>query len=86
MSKYNFHHYIQPDQMDCDPTCLRMVAKHHGRSICLEKLRKLSETTREGSSLKNIADSAEKIGFRTLGVKINYNKLKNDAPLPAISH
>ena len=70
--------------MDCGPTCLRMVAKHYGRSISLEKLRKLSETTREGSSLKNIANTAEKIGFRTLGVKINFQKLQKEAPLPAI--
>jgi ATP-binding cassette subfamily B protein len=63
-----------------------MVAKHYGRSISLEKLRKLSETTREGSSLKNIADIAEKIGFRTLGVKIDFNKLKKDAPLPCIEN
>ena len=76
--------YQQPDEMDCGPTCLRMVAKHYGRSISLEKLRKLSETTREGSSLKNIANTAEKIGFRTLGVKINFQKLQKEAPLPAI--
>ncbi|WP_066755541.1 cysteine peptidase family C39 domain-containing protein [Crocinitomix algicola] len=55
----------QPNQMNCGPTCLRMIAKHYGRSISLEKLRKLSETTREGPSLKNIADTAENIGFRT---------------------
>ncbi|PCJ00457.1 MAG: ABC transporter ATP-binding protein [Flavobacteriales bacterium] len=72
--------------MDCGPTCLRMLAKFYGRSISLSKLRKLSETTREGSSLKNIADSAEKIGFRTLGVKVNFNKLNNEAPLPCIVH
>ena len=79
-----FTHYKQPDQMDCGPTCLRMIAKHYGRTISLEKLRKLSETTREGSSLKNIANTAEKIGFRTLGVKINFKKLQKEAPLPAI--
>ena len=79
-----FHHYQQLDEMDCGPTCLRMIAKHYGRSISLEKLRKLSETTREGSSLKNIANTAEKIGFRTLGVKINFKKLQKEAPLPAI--
>jgi ATP-binding cassette subfamily B protein len=79
-----FHHYQQPDEMDCGPTCLRMIAKHFGRTISLEKLRKLSETTREGSSLKNIANTAEKIGFRTLGVKINFQKLQKEAPLPAI--
>jgi len=84
MTKFTF--YKQLNLMDCGPTCLRMVSKNYGRSISLEKLRKLSETTREGSSLKNIADTAEKIGFRTLGVKINFNKLKVDAPLPCILH
>jgi len=84
MSRVGFTHYQQPDEMDCGPTCLRMIAKHYGRSISLEKLRKLSETTREGSSLKNIANTAEKIGFRTLGVKINFQKLQKEAPLPAI--
>ena len=30
MSRFVF--YKQPDQMDCGPTCLRMVAKHFGRN------------------------------------------------------
>ena len=86
MAKSKFISILQPDQMDCGPTCLRMVSKHYGRSISLEKLRNLSETTREGSSLSKIADSAEKIGFRTLGVKLSFEKLKQDAPFPAILH
>jgi ATP-binding cassette subfamily B protein len=72
--------------MDCGPTCLRIITKHYGRVISLSKLRTLSETTREGSSLKNIADTAEKIGFRTLGVKISFNKLLEEAPLPCLIH
>ncbi|WP_066755554.1 peptidase domain-containing ABC transporter [Crocinitomix algicola] len=86
MGRVNFSFYNQPDQMDCGPTCLRMIAKHYGRGISLEKLRKLSETTREGSSLKNIADTAENIGFRTIGVKVSFEKLEKDAPLPCIVH
>ena len=70
--------------MDCGPTCLRMVAKFYGRTISLTKLRTLSETTREGSSLRNIADTAEKIGFRTLGVKVTFQKFAEEAPLPCI--
>ena len=79
-----FPHYYQPDTMDCGPTCLRIIAKHYGRAISLSKLRALSQTTREGSSLKNIADTAEKIGFRALGVKVNFKKLQKEAPLPCI--
>lgn len=81
-----FPFYQQPDQMDCGPTCLRMLAKYYGRAISLNKLRSISETTREGASLKNIADAAEKIGFRTLGVKVSFQKLQEDAPLPCIVH
>lgn len=84
MSKFPF--YKQPDQMDCGPTCLRIIAKHYGRSVSLEKLRKLSETTREGSSLKTISDAAEKLGFRTLGAKTDLVKLTEEAPLPCILH
>lgn len=79
-----FPFYHQPDFMDCGPTCLRMVAKFYGRTISLSKLRTLSETTREGSSLKNIADTAEKVGFRTLGVKVTFQKFAEEAPLPCI--
>ena len=84
MTKFPF--YKQPDAMDCGPTCLRIIAKYYGKSISLAKIRSLSETTREGTSIKNIADTAEKIGFRTLGVKLNFHKLIANAPLPCIIH
>lgn len=76
--------YMQPDSMDCGPTCLRMIAKHYGRSVSLEKLRSFSETTRLGSSLQILSSAAERIGLRTLAVKINLQSLKQDAPLPCI--
>jgi len=72
--------------MDCGATCLRMIAKHYGRRISLPKLRRLSETTREGTSLRRLSDAAEKIGFRTLGVKINFDLLAEEVPLPCIVH
>ncbi|UTW60630.1 peptidase domain-containing ABC transporter [bacterium SCSIO 12741] len=80
----SFPFYKQPDTMDCGPTCLRMISKFYGRSISLEKLRRLAEATREGVSLKNLADAAEKVGFRTLGVRLTYDQLKDDVPLPCI--
>lgn len=82
MKKFPF--YKQPDSMDCGPTCLRMVAKYSGKSISLERLRNLCETTKLGSSLKGMSDAAENIGFRTLAVKIDLKSLKKEAPLPGI--
>jgi ATP-binding cassette subfamily B protein len=65
----NFPHYRQLDSMDCGPTCLRIVAKHYGRTYSLQSLREKSFITREGVSMLGISDAAESIGFRTSGVK-----------------
>lgn len=78
-------HYKQSDQKDCGPTCLKIVAKHFGKTIAIQELRKLTETTRAGSSLLGLSDAAEKLGFRSLGVKISLEKLL-EAPLPCILH
>lgn len=77
--------YIQADIKDCGPTCLKIIGKYYGKTINIQQLRDLSETTREGSNLLYLSDAAEKIGFRTLGVKLNLERLK-EAPLPCILH
>lgn len=81
----NFPFYKQPDSKDCGPTCLKTIAKYHGKTLNIQILRSLSETTREGSNLLTLSDAAEKIGFRTLGVKLSINKLE-EVPLPCILH
>jgi ATP-binding cassette, subfamily B, bacterial len=76
----------QQDAMDCGPTCLRMVAKHYGRNLSAQELREAAEIGKEGVNMLGIAQAAEKVGFRTLGVKVNLFKLKKEAPLPCIIH
>lgn len=71
--------------MDCGPTCLRMIAKHYGRTYSQKTMSRLCEINREGVSLLGISDAAEKIGFRTLGVKLSNEQLK-EAELPCILH
>ncbi len=80
-----FPYYKQLDNKDCGPSCLKIITKYYNRSIAIQEFRKLSETTREGSSLFGISNAAEKIGFRSLGVKIKLNDLL-EAPLPCILH
>ncbi|RZL38348.1 MAG: peptidase domain-containing ABC transporter, partial [Pedobacter sp.] len=84
MKKFPF--YKQPDAKDCGPTCLRIIAKHYNKSIPLQQIRTLSETTREGSGLLGLSNAAENLGFRTLGVKIDFDTLVAEAPLPCIVH
>ncbi|TYP72220.1 peptidase domain-containing ABC transporter [Aquimarina intermedia] len=83
MAKFPF--YKQAESKDCGPTCIKIIAKHYGRVLNTANLRMLSETTREGSSLLGLSEAVEKIGFRSLGVKLSLNQLK-DAPLPCIVH
>ncbi|MEP1140608.1 MAG: cysteine peptidase family C39 domain-containing protein, partial [Balneola sp.] len=80
----SFPHFRQLDQMDCGPTCLRMVAKHYGRTYSLESLRQQSGISREGVSLLGISEAAENIGFRTVGVKLTPEQLFKEAPMPCI--
>lgn len=80
-----FPFYRQHDQMDCGPTCLRMVAKHYGRNYSIQRLRELCNISRVGVSLLGISEAAEKIGFRTLGAKIALEHLPK-ADLPCVLH
>jgi ATP-binding cassette subfamily B protein len=81
-----FPFYKQLDVMDCGPTCLRMVAKYYGKNYTLQTLRDKSYITREGVSMLGISDAAEAIGFRSMGVRITFEQILKEAPLPCIAH
>ncbi len=76
MKLKKFTHYRQADHKDCGPTCLKIIAKYYGKTINIQELRDFSETTREGSNLLFLSDAAEKIGFRTLGVKLSVKRIE----------
>ncbi|WP_461631563.1 peptidase domain-containing ABC transporter [Labilibaculum euxinus] len=80
----SFPFFKQMDAMDCGPTCLRMIAKFHGRSFSQEFLREKTQIGKEGVNLLGIADAAERIGLKSLGLKISFEQLLNDIPFPAI--
>jgi len=63
------------ESKDCGPTCLRIISRHYDRNIPIQYLRSICETTKQGTSLLNISDSAESIGFRTLGLKASTKDL-----------
>ncbi len=83
---YNkFPNYRQHDGKDCGPTCLKIIAQHYNKSLPIQFLKEISETQKTGTSLDNISSAAEKIGFRSISVKISLSTLK-EAPLPCIVH
>ncbi|MEA5460948.1 peptidase domain-containing ABC transporter [Arcicella sp. LKC2W] len=83
-SKFKF--FRQLDFMDCGPTSLKMVAAFHGKDYSIDFLRASTYIQRSGVSLNGISEAAEKIGFKTLKVKLTVEQLISQAPLPAILH
>lgn len=81
-----FPFFKQQYEKDCGPTCLKMVAKFYGKNISIEKIRKDSRISRDGVSLLGLAEAAEKMGFKTIVLKITPQQLIQEAPKPAILH
>ena len=81
-----FLHYHQLESADCGPSCLRMIAKYYGRNYSVQYLREQAFITREGGSMLGISDAAERIGFRTMGVKVTLEQLRTEVPLPCVLH
>lgn len=86
MTFKKFPEEFQLDKMDCGPACLKIIAKYYGRFYNLHFLRDLCGTTREGISVLNITNGAEKIGLKTRVVRCSFKQLLDVVPLPCIVH
>ena len=67
----SFQFYKQLNEMDCGPTCLRMVAKYYGKHFNIDSIRQISGYGKEGVSLLGISEAAEKIGTPNYEVEIS---------------
>jgi ATP-binding cassette subfamily B protein len=63
-----------------------MVAKHYGRHYTAQTLREKAQISREGVSMLGIAEAADTIGLKAMGIKLDLNNLVSDVPLPCILH
>lgn len=72
--------------MDCGAACLQIISKFYGRYFSQQTMRDLCHITRNGVSLRGISDAAETMGYRTIGAKLTWEQLQNDAMLPCIVH
>jgi ATP-binding cassette, subfamily B, bacterial len=79
-------YFRQLDNMDCGPTCLKMISAYYGKDYSLDFFRANSYITKNGVSFLGLSEAAEKIGFRTLVGKITYEQLTEEVPLPCILH
>ena len=67
--------------------CLKMICEYYGKNYELDDLKEVvASDQEEGVSMLAMNDAAESLGFRTMGVKLDYAKLKEEVVLPCIIH
>jgi ATP-binding cassette, subfamily B, bacterial len=82
----SFSFVKQPDAMDCGPACLKMVAGYYKKNFLLESIRRKCFITRDGVSFMGLSEAADNLGFRTVGVRVSFEMLSENVPLPCIVH
>ena len=76
---------LQDGIKDCGICCLLSIIRFYGGEVSKEYLREITNTTKDGVSLYNLKEAAEKIGFDAIGLtgKIEEINVNN---LPCIAH
>lgn len=73
---------LQHDQSDCGPSCLLSLIQYYKGSGSLEKLRELSGTTQQGTTLLGLYQAANQLGFTASGKEADIQALiDHSAPL-----
>ncbi|MDZ8258557.1 peptidase domain-containing ABC transporter [Nostoc sp. ChiQUE01b] len=79
---------LQHSEEDCGAASLATIAKHHGRTFTLNRVREAVGTGSRGTSLLGLKRGAEVLGFNARQVKASPQVIDqlDQAPLPAIIH
>lgn len=84
--KRPFPNFKQLDTMDCGPTCLQIVAAHHGGNFDINYLREISGSNQSGVFIGGLLDAATHMQMDAMAVSVTFERLKKDVPLPCIIH
>jgi ATP-binding cassette subfamily B protein len=68
-------HTMQLDQSDCGVACLMSLIKLYGGTNSIEKLRELSGTSKQGTTMLGLYQVANQIGFTSEGCEADLNAL-----------
>lgn len=78
-------HVLQHDQSDCGVACLLSLIHYYGGVNSLENLRELSGTSKQGTTLLGLYQTANRIGFTAEGNEADIQALINHGA-PVILH
>ncbi|WP_088243467.1 peptidase domain-containing ABC transporter, partial [Calothrix rhizosoleniae] len=78
----------QHSEEDCGAACIATIAKHHGRTFAISRVREAVGTGQLGTTLLGLRRGAESFGFDAFPVQASSELIDciEEAPLPAIIH
>jgi ATP-binding cassette, subfamily B, bacterial HlyB/CyaB len=82
---HQYPFYAQQSASDCSAACVVMVGQYWGKDFNINRLRDLAHVSRDGASLKGLANATEKLGFNSRPVKASLDRLVSQK-LPLIAH
>ncbi len=82
---HSYPFFAQQSASDCSAACVVMVGRFWGKEFNINRLRELAYVSRDGASLKGLANATENLGFNSRPVKASLDRLANQR-LPAIAH
>lgn len=82
----SFPFHKQRQQNDCGVACMKMICDYYHRPYTEEQLTADLKLTREGTSLLDLSETAEQLGFKTVAARVTLDQLTNQIPQPCIIH
>ncbi len=76
---------LQDGVKDCGICCLLSIIRYYGGDVSKEYLREITNTTKDGVSMYQLLNGAEKLGFTVTGVNGDLTKIEINN-LPCIAH
>lgn len=76
----------QHDQSDCGAACLASIINFHGGEASLENLRKISGTSKQGTTLLGLLQAVRQLGFDAEGLEAESAENLKELNGPAILH
>ncbi|PTT78074.1 hypothetical protein DD829_08930 [Chryseobacterium sp. HMWF035] len=81
----NFPFYKQTNEKTCGSTCLKMILKYYGRTYTDKYLSEITQVDpKRGTSMYNLFSAAESLGFKSEGLEVDFQNLKNNVQLPCV--
>lgn len=77
---------LQKDQSDCGVACLQNIIRYHGGEVSLERLRELSGTDKQGTTLLGLYQCALQTGFQAQGTQAKGLENLKEIQHPCILH